>query len=45
MNFKLSLISTALFNQFSVSAFAETEQPIKQTLKRLNKLMFQDTGY
>ena len=45
MNFKLSLISTALLTSFSVSAFAETEQPVKaNTTEMLEQINVQDTG-
>lgn len=44
MNFKLSLISTALLTSFSVSAFAETEQPVKANTETLEQINVQDTG-
>ncbi len=40
MNFKLSLISTALLTSFSISTFAETEQTVDTTPRRLSKLTF-----
>ena len=44
MNFKLSLISTALITSVSGSAFAETEQPVKANTETLEQINVQDTG-
>jgi len=44
MNFKLSLISTALLTSFSISTFAETEQAIDTNTETLEQINVQDTG-
>ena len=44
MNFKLSLISTALLTSFSISTFAETEQAVDTNTETLEQINVQDTG-
>lgn len=44
MNFKLSLISTALLTSFSISTFAETEQAANTNTEVLEQINVQDTG-
>ena len=44
MNFKLSLISTALLTSFSISTFAETEQTVDTNTETLEQINVQDTG-
>ncbi len=44
MNFKLSLISTALLTSFSISTFAETEQTVDRNTETLEQINVQDTG-
>ena len=44
MNFKLSLISTALLASFSASTFAETEQAANTNTEVLEQINVQDTG-
>ena len=44
MNFKLSLISTALLTTFSISTFAETEQTVDTNTETLEQINVQDTG-
>ena len=44
MNFKLSLISTALLTSFSISTFAETKQAVDTNTETLEQINVQDTG-
>lgn len=44
MNFKLSLISTALLTSFSISTFAGTKQAVDTNTETLEQINVQDTG-